>query len=75
LDYHCSPAETRELDDRSFAMLQADPRQPALRFRRVGEFWSARVGLRSGTLAWNRPEGLAWFWVDPHDRFWQLFAQ
>jgi hypothetical protein len=50
--------ETRELADQCFAMLLADPRHPSLRFKKVGDFWSARVGLRIRALARERPEGV-----------------
>jgi hypothetical protein len=73
--YRRLPPETRELADRCFAMLQADPRHPSLRLKRVGAFWSARVGLRIRALARDRPEGLVWFWIGPHDRYEELIAR
>ncbi len=72
--YRHLPAEVRELADRGFAMLQADPRHPSLRLKKVGAFWSARVGLRIRVLAKDRPEGLVWFWIGSHDRYEQLIA-
>ena len=45
--YRRLPAEARELADRCFAVLQADPRHPSLRLKKVGDFWSARVGRAS----------------------------
>ena len=62
--YRRLPPETRDLADRCFAMLQADPRHPSLRLKRVGAFWSARVGLRICALARDRSEGLVWFCPD-----------
>ena len=56
-------------------MLKADPRHPSLRLKRVGAFWSARVGLRIRALARDRPEGLVWFWIGPHDRYEELIAR
>jgi hypothetical protein len=56
--YRQLPEETRELADRCFAMLQADPRHPSLRLKNVGDFWSARVGLRIRALA---REAARWF--------------
>ncbi len=55
--YRRLPEETRELADQCFAMLQADPRHPSLRFKKVGDFWSARVGLRIRALAQAAPRG------------------
>ena len=73
--YRHLPAEARELADRCFAMLRADPRHPSLRLKKIGAFWSARVGLRIRALARDRPEGLVWFWIGPHDRYERLIAQ
>ena len=36
-------------------------------------FWSARVGLIRA-LARDRPEGLVWFWIGPHDRYEELMC-
>ena len=73
--YRRLPPETRELADRCLAMLQADPRHPSFRLKRVGAFWSARVGLRIRALARDRPERLVWFWIGPHDRYEELIAR
>ena len=68
------PDDIRALADRCFQMLRADPRHPSLRLKKVGAFWSARVGLHYRALARDRPEGLVWFWVGPHDLYDQLIA-
>jgi hypothetical protein len=46
-----SPVVVRELADRNYALLKRDPRHPSLRFKKVGRFWSVRVGLRHRALA------------------------
>jgi hypothetical protein len=43
--YHALPASMQALADKAFGLLKTDPRHPALHFKRVGAFWSARVGL------------------------------
>lgn len=43
--YRSLPAEIRELADRGYKLLQTNPRHPSLHFKKVGEFWSVRVGL------------------------------
>lgn len=70
--YRRLPKEVRELADRGFAKLVTDPYHPSLRLKKVGGFWSARVGLRFRSLARERDEGLVWFWIGPHDRYEQL---
>lgn len=41
-----APKDVQQVADRSFTRLKDDPRHPSLRFKKVGRFWSARVGLR-----------------------------
>jgi len=40
--YWSLPAQIRELADKSFALLRENPRHPSLRFKKVGQVWSAR---------------------------------
>ena len=44
--YEKLPAQVRELADKNYALLKQDPQHPSLHFKKVGRFWSARVGLR-----------------------------
>lgn len=64
--------EIRELADKSFELLRVNPRHPSLRLKKIGAFWSARIGLRYRALAKEREEGLVWFWIGLHDRYNQL---
>ena len=73
--YRCLPTEIRAVADRCFHLLQSDPRHPSLRFKKVGNFWSARVNLRVRALARERPDGLVWFWIGTHERYEELIAQ
>ena len=54
------------LADKSFGLLNADPRHPSLHFRKVGRYWSARVGLHHRAVAVEAPDGLVWFWIGAH---------
>ena len=67
--YQRLPDEVRALADKNFELLRANPRHPSLRLKKVGSFWSARIGLRYRALAKERAEGLVWFWIGPHDRY------
>ena len=49
--YRHLPAEVREFADEKFALLRQDPHHPSLRLKKVGSFWSARVGLHYRVLA------------------------
>ena len=68
--YRQLPARVRELADKNFALLKADPRHASVRLKKVGQFWSARVGLHYRALAREQADGnLAWFWVGPHSTY------
>jgi hypothetical protein len=64
----------RELADKNFALLREDPHHPSLRLRKIGTYWSARVGLHYRALARDRAEGLVWFWIGHHSEYDKLLA-
>jgi hypothetical protein len=70
--YRKLPNEVRDLADKNFALLKQDPHHPSLRLKKTGIYWSARVGLHYRVLAKDRPEGLVWFWIGPHDQYERL---
>jgi hypothetical protein len=68
------PEEVRELADKCFVLLRQDQNHPSLRLKKIGSFWSARVGLHYRALARDRSEGLVWFWIGHHSRYEQLLT-
>jgi len=60
------PDAVRDLADKNFALLKREPNNPSLRFKKVGRFWSVRVGLRYRALATEVDGGLLWFWIGSH---------
>jgi hypothetical protein len=72
--YRALPEPIRELADRAFAILKADPRHPSLHFKKVGRFLSARVGLHHRALAVEIPEGALWFWIGTHAEYDKLIG-
>ncbi len=56
----------RELADRSYDLLKANPQHPSLHFKKVRRYWSVRVELRYRALAIEVDEGLLWFWIGSH---------
>jgi hypothetical protein len=69
LHYNRLPPDIRHLADKNFKLLKANPRHPSLRLKKVGDFWSARVGISYRALAKERAEGLVWFWIGRHDEY------
>jgi hypothetical protein len=73
--YRALPSEIQQLADRSYELLRSDSRYPSLHFKKVGQFWSARVGLHYRALAVESDEEMIWVWIGTHaeyDRLLQL---
>jgi hypothetical protein len=64
--YDALPASVRKLVDDNYELLKRDPRHPSLHFKRVGQYWSVRVGLRHRALAVEVDGGYLWFWIGSH---------
>jgi hypothetical protein len=61
LAYEGLPQPVRELADKNYALLKADPYHPSLALKKVGRFWSTRVGIRHRALAIEVEDGSAKF--------------
>ena len=48
--YRELPNDIRDLADRNYAILKVDPTHRSLHFKKIGELWSARVGLHYRSL-------------------------
>jgi hypothetical protein len=62
----------RQLADENYALMKNDPRHPSLRFKKVGRFWSVRVGAHHRALAVESGDDLVWFWIGRHDEYDRL---
>jgi len=72
--YHTLPQEIRNLADKNFALLKTDRSHPSLHFKKVGSFWSARVGIDYRALAVDCPGGLTWVWIGSHSEYDRLLS-
>jgi len=72
--YHALPEEVRQLADRCFALLRQDSHHPSLHLKKVGQYWSVRVGLHYRALAVESGSDLAWFWIGTHAEYDRLIA-
>jgi len=53
-------------------LLKDDPRHPSLQFKKVGKFWSVRIGLRYRALAVETNDAYLWFWIGSHGEYDRL---
>ena len=67
--YERLPKGIREIADKNFQLLKANPRHPSLHLKRIGRYWSVRIGKRYRALGVEVPEGILWFWVGTHAEY------
>ena len=70
--YERLPPAIQKLADANFALLKSDPRHPSLQFKKVGKYWSARVGLRYRALAVEADD--AFVWIGSHADYDRLIG-
>lgn len=70
--YHRLSEDVRHLADRCYALLRNNPRHPSLHFKKVGELWSARVGLHYRAVAVEIDADLVWVWIGTHAEYDRL---
>jgi hypothetical protein len=72
--YESLPAEIRLLADKNFELLKSNPNHPSLRLKKVGVFWSARIGRDFRALAVENTGGLTWVWIGSHGDYDRLVS-
>jgi hypothetical protein len=66
--------DIRNLADKNFQLLKADPSHPSLRFKKVGKVWSVRVGTHYRAVATPIQGGYLWVWIGTHTEYDKLLA-
>ena len=68
------PSAVQRTARRSFEHLAQNPAHPSIRFKKVGRFWSARVGLDYRALAVQDDGDFIWVWVGAHDEYDRMIS-
>jgi hypothetical protein len=71
--YRELPESIRQAARRTYRLWKEDPRIPALRFKKVRDVYSVRIGNTGyRAVAVDVPDGFLWIWIGPHDRYERL---
>ena len=62
----------QKLARKNFVLLKNDPKHPSLHFKKVGDYWSVRVGLYYRALAVEDGNGFIWVWIGSHAAYDRL---
>ena len=63
------PHSFRICSDKQYELLKANPRHSSLRFKKIGKYWSVRVGINYRAVAVEIDDGLPWFWIGTHAEY------
>lgn len=63
------PEAVQRTAKKNFELLKKDPSHPSLHFKKVGRFWSVRVGINHRALAVEDGADFIWVWIGTHDEY------
>jgi len=70
--YRTLPQSVRDLADKNYELLKANPAHQSLHFKKVGKYRAVRVGLQYRALAVETDDDLLWFWIGSHSEYDKL---
>ena len=59
---------------KNFKLLKLDPLHPSLHFKKIGKFWSVRIGGTYRALAVKDDQNFTWVWIGGHAEYDRLIA-
>ena len=69
------PHSVQKIAKRNFNLLKTDPLHPSLRFKKIGKFWSIRIGIKYRALAVKEGKYFIWVWIGNHDDYEQMLKK
>ena len=67
--YERLPAEIRAVADKNYQLLETNPRHRSLHLKKVGRYWSVRVGEGYRALGVGIEGGILWIWIGTHAEY------
>lgn len=59
----------KNISFKNFELFKLNPQHPSLHFKKVGMYWSIRVGLNHRALAIRDGGDFIWLWIGSHDKY------
>jgi hypothetical protein len=70
--FHVLPETVQRLARKNYDLLKTNPTHPSLNFKKVGKYWSVRIGLSHRALAAEDGSDFIWAWIGEHDEYDRL---
>ena len=66
------PKEIQKTARKNLNLLKKNPKHPSLHFKKVGKFWSARVGIYYRAITVKDDNDFIWVWIGTHGEYVRL---
>ena len=66
------PESVQRVARQNFRLLMENPRHLSLHFKKVGNYWSARVGQDHRVVAIKDGNNFTWVWIGRHGEYERL---
>ncbi len=73
--YRGLPPQIRKAAAKQYRLWMEDPHHPSVQFKKVRNYWSARVTDDYRALGVMQGESVIWFWIGTHDDYEQLLRR
>ena len=73
--YRQLPTQIQDLADKCYDLLKQDPYYPSLHFKKVGRFWTIRVGIHYRAIAVEDGQEMVWFWIGHHAEYDKILGK
>ncbi len=73
--YQALPDGVQSAANHTFELIKQNPRHPSLHLKKVGSYWSVRIGLHYRALAIEDESDLVWFWIGTHSDYDNLVGK
>jgi hypothetical protein len=72
--FHDLPQEVQDRARANYELLKSNPYHPSLHFKKVGDYWSVRVGRGYRALATETDDGFLWGWIGSHAEYDRIIS-
>ena len=73
--YNSLPKKVQLTAIKSYNILKNNPSHRSLHFKKIGRYWSARVGIHYRALAVEVDDGILWLWIGSHTEYDKLIQK
>lgn len=72
--FQALPTVIQKQAKENYSILKENPHYPSLHFKKIGKFWSVRIGLDYRAIAVEDGSDFIWVWIGNHDEYERMIS-